>query len=235
MISTRTANSISFFPTLRSNFFSCPATGMGRLARPSTSMLSIVENAGLIAGDLNNDKKLDFIWGNAVFLGNGDGTFKQIPLNPASPSASVIALADLNGDGILDAVYSPGTSIYAGNGDGTFQTTPFYTVPLPCTGGVCTSVDSFALGDVNGDGNPDLLLVESVSSSSPSLVLYLGDGHGNFTQDPNNYFVGTLNRRPSYYHAGPAEQPGSSSCKRQPARSFDDGMLMDNLRIRFRC
>ena len=40
---------------------------------------------GLVAGDLNHDKKLDFIWGNAVFLGNGDGTFKQSPLNTASP------------------------------------------------------------------------------------------------------------------------------------------------------
>ncbi len=152
---------------------------------------------GLVAGDLNHDKKLDFIWGNAVFLGNGDGTFKQIPLNPASPSASVIALADLNGDGILDAVYSPGTSIYAGNGDGTFQTTPFYTIPVSCGANSCTTVSSFALGDVNGDGNPDLLLVESSASTSffPSLVLYLGDGHGNFTQDPNYYFVGTLELR----------------------------------------
>ncbi len=171
-----------------------PGNGDGTFGAPVNINVSTVENAGLIAGDLNNDNKLDFIWGNAVFLGNGDGTFKQIPLNPASPSASVIALADLNGDGILDAVYSPGTSIYAGNGDGTFQTTPFYTVPLPCTSGVCTTVNSFALGDVNGDGNPDLLLAEtSVSSSTPSLVLYLGDGHGNFTQDPNNYFVSTSN------------------------------------------
>ena len=169
-----------------------PGNGDGTFGAPVNLNPSTIENsAGLVAGDLNNDKKLDFIWGNAVFLGNGDGTFKQIPLNP--PSVSVIALADLNGDGILDAVASPGTSIYAGNGDGTFQTTPFYTVPVSCNANACTEAGSFALGDVNGDGNPDLMFVESGSVPlSPSLVLYLGDGHGNFTQDPNYYFLGTI-------------------------------------------
>jgi hypothetical protein len=181
------------------NLIFLPGNGDGTFGTPVLlNSTQTLENAILLTGDLNNDKKLDFIYGNAVFLGNGDGTFKQTPLNLASTSASVIALADLNGDGILDAVYSPGTSIYAGNGDGTFQTTPFYTVPLPCTSGVCTPAGSFAHGDVNGDGNPDLLFVEtSVNTGAPSLVLYLGDGHGNFTQDPNDYFVGTTTSIPS--------------------------------------
>jgi Bacterial Ig-like domain (group 3)/FG-GAP-like repeat len=182
------------------NILFVPGNGDGTFATPVLlNSTQTLQSPGLLAGDLNNDKKLDFIYGNAVFLGNGDGTFKQIPLNPASPSASVIALADLNGDGIPDAVYSPGTSIYAGNGDGTFQTTPFYTVPLSCgAGDSCALVNSFALGDVNGDGNPDLILAESPGSLSvPSLVLYLGDGHGHFTQDPNYYFLGTLNGIPS--------------------------------------
>ncbi len=144
---------------------------------------------GLLVGDLNNDKKLDFIWGDAVFLGNGDGTFKQIPLTiPASPAGPVaaVALADLNGDGILDAVSSPGTTLYAGIGDGTFQTTPFYTVPLPQG----SYANSFAAADVNGDGNPDLLLVQT-GNAPPYLGVYLGDGTGNFTQDPNSYYVST--------------------------------------------
>jgi hypothetical protein len=143
----------------------------------------------LLVGDLNNDKKLDLIWGDAVFLGNGDGTFKQIPLTITGGSAAplgVVALADLNGDGILDAVSSPGSAIYAGNGDGTFQTTPFYTVPLPQG----TFASSVATADVNGDGNPDLLVVET-SSAPPFLGVYLGDGHGNFTQDANSYYVST--------------------------------------------
>ncbi len=144
---------------------------------------------GLLVGDLNNDKKLDLIWGDTVLVNNGDGTFKQTGLTiPAGGAGTVaaVALADLNGDGILDAVSSPGTAIYAGNGDGTFQTTPFYTVPL--AQGI--DANSFATADVNGDGNPDLLLVQT-SSGAPYLAVYLGDGHGNFAQDGNAYFVST--------------------------------------------
>ena len=83
------------------------------------------------------------------------------------------------------ATPSGGSTIYAGNGDGTFQTTGFYTVPLP----PYTYEYSIAVGDVNGDGNPDLLVSEQGSVPIPFLALYLGDGHGNFTQDTNSYFV----------------------------------------------
>jgi hypothetical protein len=165
-----------------------PGQGDGTFGTPvPLSSTQTDTSPGLLVGDLNNDGKLDFIWGNGVFLGNGDGTFKQIPLTiPAAtqrgPDAA--ALADLNGDGILDAVSSAGTAIYAGIGDGTFATTPFYTVPLPQN----TYGDSFATADVNGDGNPDLLLVES-GGGAPFLGVYLGNGHGNFTQDSNTYYV----------------------------------------------
>ncbi len=163
-----------------------PGNGDGTFGAPIDLNVSQNTLAGLLVADLNNDKKLDFIWGAAVFLGNGDGTFKQIPLTiPANPAGTIaaVALADLNGDGIPDVVASPGTTIYAGNGDGTFQTTPFYSVPL----GPYTYAQSFATGDVNGDGNPDLLVGEQ-GGAPPFLAVYFGDGHGNFTQDTNTYY-----------------------------------------------
>jgi Bacterial Ig-like domain (group 3)/FG-GAP-like repeat len=177
--------------------FSCPpfsllfvaGHGDGTFASPID--LNAQGAGNLLVGDLNNDKKLDFIWGGIVFLGNGDGTFKQLPLTIPS-GTEVIAIADLNGDGILDVVsgrsnkIGSGSTIYAGNGDGTFQAAPFYTVPLPAY----TYQYSFSTGDVNGDGNPDLQVGEA-GGAAGFLAVFLGDGHGNFTQDVNNYFVST--------------------------------------------
>jgi hypothetical protein len=135
--------------------------------------------SALLAADLNNDKKLDFIWNNTVYLGKGDGTFKQMPLGIGSP----IAIADLNGDGIADLVLPAlsAATVYAGNGDGTFQSAPLYSAPLP----QYSSPSSISIGDVNGDGHPDLLV--------NSLYIFLGDGKGNFVTDSNNpyYTVGT--------------------------------------------
>jgi hypothetical protein len=177
--------------------FSCPpfsllfvaGHGDGTFASPID--LNAQGGGNPLVGDLNNDKKLDFIWGGIVFLGNGDGTFKQLPLT--IPSATeVIVLADLNGDGILDVVSGRsatpggGSTIYAGKGDGTFQATGFYTVPLP----PYTYQYAITVGDVNGDGNPDLLVGEQ-GGAAPYLGVYLGDGHGSFTQDTNTYIVNT--------------------------------------------
>jgi hypothetical protein len=164
-----------------------PGNGDGTFGTPVP--LSTTQNnqyPGLLVGDLNNDGKLDFIWGDAVFLGNGDGTFKQIPLTIPASSAGLVAaaaLADLNGDGILDAVSSTGTTLYAGNGDGTFQTTPFFTQTFEAL---------FATADVNGDGNPDLLLVGGNGRGKGGASVYFGNGHGTFTEDTNTYYVSTV-------------------------------------------
>jgi hypothetical protein len=170
-----------------------PGHGDGTFGSPINLNAQGGGNSAPLVGDLNNDKKLDFISGGVVSLGNGDGTFKELPLTIPGGSGA-IALADLNGDGILDVVSvsgpvggpNHGSAVYAGNGDGTFQTTPFFTVPLAAY----EYQYSIAAGDVNGDGNPDLLVGEE-GITGPNLAVFLGDGHGNFTADTNTYFIGT--------------------------------------------
>ena len=86
-----------------------------------------------------------------VFLGKGDGTFT--PLFPnLSTSIPVMALADMNGDGILDVV--GGTAILTGNGDGTFGA----PITLPSPPPLHIGAGVIAVADLNADKRPDILL-----------------------------------------------------------------------------
>jgi hypothetical protein len=116
-----------------------------------------------------------------VLAGNGDGTLQepQEPVGknvPGSPSS--VVLADVNGDGKLDAVMvtSQGIAVALGNGDGTFQSPrPFQTGGQPS--------QQVAVLDVNGDGKPDVLaanLCDSAGCATGSAGVLLGNGEGVF-------------------------------------------------------
>jgi hypothetical protein len=83
---------------------------------------------------------------------------------------------------------NPGINVYVGNGDGTFQSTPFFTIATLPAG---YSVISVLIGDLNADGHSDLLIELSTPDETAALSIYLGDGKGNFTTDPNTYFAGS--------------------------------------------
>ncbi len=154
-------------PPAGSGMVFVPGKGDGTFGTPVPFSQNSMSPAGpILTADLNNDKKLDLVWDGAVYLGNGDGTFRQIPLGL---TGTPLALSDLNGDGFADIVI--GTNIYAGNGDGTFQTSPFYTFPIG-------SPSSILIGDVNSDGHPDVAM-----QSSGQLILFLGDGNGHFADN----------------------------------------------------
>jgi hypothetical protein len=132
-------------------------------------------------GDFNGDGNLDLVTAGqfggtnlmGVLLGNGDGTFRRGASYAVYNGPQSIAVADFNGDHILDvAVAEPeggAISIFLGNGDGTFRAAPTIGASFP---------GSVVSADLNGDGIPDLVAVTSFNSNLISL--FLGNGDGTF-------------------------------------------------------
>jgi len=159
--------------------------GTGKIPKPFTTgtPIALIGAACVITGDLNGDGIPDLLVAmngtpNALvsYLGNGDGTF-TLKSTTATPSAGgYVVLADFNHDGKLDFATS-GNLIALGNGDGTFQT-PVAIVSNPPSGGF----SNIAVGDINNDGWPDLVLTNSGSLPNNLGSFLLNNHQGGFTQ-----------------------------------------------------
>ena len=152
----------------------------------------------LALGDVDGDGDLDLLLGNGgysgqqtrLYLNDGLGSFSdatgQLPVN-TGPTASV-ALADVDGDGELDALIGEGAfpgsimvgepnRLYVNGGSGVFTDG---TGQLPVDADWTSSI---AVGDVDGDGDLDLLLGSNDLFTGINLQnrLYLNGGGGFFT------------------------------------------------------
>jgi hypothetical protein len=151
-------------------------------------------NTSAAVGDLDGDGTLDIVaLSNAgdpptidVYLGGGDGTFRALaaqPLQPAPGPAGDVALADLNGDGRLDAAFLTGSgnlsmSVYLNQGGGLFALAGTFS------SGVWSG--DLALADLDGDGAPDAVIANSGGSqwnggqTGNDVTVLFNDGHASF-------------------------------------------------------
>jgi len=112
----------------------------------------------------------------------------------AGAYSNAVAVADLNGDGKLDLVVASydtnNVTILLGNGAGTFTE----SVGSPFAAGARPS--SVSLGDFNGDGHPDIALINPtdlvpIGSNGflGSVRLFLGKGDGQFAAAAGSPFA----------------------------------------------
>lgn len=142
--------------------------------RPKSVVGPLASSVAIV--DLNRDGKLDLLTNNRALLGNGDGTFGQ----PIPGGGQLVE--DLNGDGNVDVVRAgqpiPFVFVALGNGDGTFGGKGLSYERRPLSGELIPNV---AIGDLNGDGRPDLATPNPNTDDDPGTVsVVLGHGDGTF-------------------------------------------------------
>ncbi len=134
----------------------------------------------VVIGDLTGDGQPDVATGNrsdtvSVLANRGNGTFASPVDSRAGSGPRAIAIADLNGDGRLDLAtantnFNTNTvSVLINGGRGTLRPKRDYRAG--------NGPFAIAIGDVNGDGRPDLA---AAVSSGNGVSMFVNKGNGSF-------------------------------------------------------
>ncbi len=178
--------------------------GNGNGVFSSSTIINFQGSAGAVSsGDFNSDGLLDIALANTnnnggfgavtLFLNTGAGNFVFAGNFTVGGSPRDLKVADFNADGIADVavVSTNGTgSILLGNGSGSFQVGSNFAL----FGGNTSSTFnvSFAVGDLNNDGRPDL----AVGNGDTNIfTVLLNNSNGGFAAPVTNTFA-DFNLRP---------------------------------------
>jgi len=151
---------------------------------PVTGLVAVLDFHGLGKTDLLVQTES----GLAILVGDGQGSFRQVPVTGIETTVppSLWAWTDLDGDGSLDVVVClaaqyisgqyvgpspPSLETFLGDGRGAFR----HAVSVPLVGIPSNWIGTFVLGDIDGDGRLD-----AVVSAPNGILLLRADGRGGF-------------------------------------------------------
>ena len=161
---------------------------------PVGSAFEDVSEGAIAVADVDDDGDADVLLagsavavggvGTQLYLNDGRGAFSAVAHNEfVRPSQATAAFADLDGDGDPDLIiggvsWPVAAERYRNEGHGRFARVE----PLPYEG---TSWSAMALGDLDGDGDPDAVFSGERGTSGVITEVYRNIGRAGFTPVDN--------------------------------------------------
>ena len=168
--------------------FACLNQGDGTFSMLPPAVLETNGAATLAAGDFDEDGVPDLFLGTqpaSVVLGRGDGTFEVGDPILLDATAIDVDLADVDGDGHLDAVgvvpdngtYLESLAVWMGRGDGGFEPARRWS---GASSPMLRGMREVEIGDFDGDGVLDAATTDTTANT---VSVYRGLGGGWFADE----------------------------------------------------
>jgi hypothetical protein len=160
----------------------------------NNSFTQLYDYGSLTFGDTDGDGDMDLIqtgkdinnnYFTVFYINDGNGNFTEnTSANLINIAAGKVIVEDLNNNGNSDLIISGldvdnsfmnTTKIYFNDGAGNFTEDTQNQISGHYLGGI-------DLGDINGDGNVDLVITGYDENDEPMTKLYTNDGAGQFTE-----------------------------------------------------